>query len=227
MRRVAFDVRTLGRGPVVLITGAGVLCAAALAYARSAYPPSTAGRVLTACLEEALPLACGMASAGVIAGDRTLELQATARRAVARLALIRIGAVVGLSALAGALVYGLGAILGITAAHGNLSAALVFLAPALFLAGLAFASSVAVQGATAAAALIAGIWTAENAAYTLLSTGPLSRGFLFATTYTPHAATWSQNRDVLLLLAAALRAAGAAALHRPGTVLSLVQGDAS
>jgi hypothetical protein len=205
-----------------------VLCAVGLIYAQAAYSRATAGRVLVACLEGALSLACALAAAGVVAGDDALELQAAGRRKVTWLAAVRLLALLTLTALAGALLCTLAAALRVHSPRGRLlELAVTVLAPSAFLAALAFAASVGVQGATPAAALVTGLWAAENVAYPLLSTGQAAHVFLFATTYTPYRTSWAENRVVLLALAAGLVAAGALALNRPGAVLTLVQGDAA
>jgi len=221
------DLRTLGHGSLPLLAGAVVICLVAVAYAHAAYTPATAGHLLDGCLEELLPLFCGFTASTLLAGDQALELQASARRALARLALVRLGALLLLTLASGGVVYiagvaGLGVIVP-RSAPGEL--VLTVLAPALLLAALAFGASIAMRAAPPASTLILALVAAENIAPGSLSSGPLRWVFLFATTYTPHEPGWLVNRLVLLLGALALLALGAIAASRPGTALALAHGD--
>lgn len=222
--RVLLDLRTLGRGPALLL---GVVTGGFALLLMIASGPDAA-RFLTFGLEAGVPLAAGLAATGALAGDRSLELQATGLGGLSRLAGVRLsGLLIGAALCAATLQL-------VAAGRGSdpllrdslLTSQVVWLVPGLFLLALGFGLSLVLGGATVAATILASAWAAEVFfAKQLLTLGDAaSRLFLFPTYWSPDASWWAESRTIVALLAATLLALAWTSTRRVGLALELTRG---
>lgn len=167
-------------------------------------------------LSEVVPLAFGLAVAGLPAAERCLEVQLSLPTSIARTLSRRIilcGLWSALTVLC--LAMAAGAVDAWRPAHGLLVGQLTWLSPALTLAGIAAAAFVCCASATGAAAVVAGLWLFEDLTRQWFIAAAWARPlYLFVDdTADVPAAWWWANRIVLATLGVLLLVLAAIGLH--------------
>jgi hypothetical protein len=205
--RVRHELRVLGLWLFLLplLAACGLCMLAAVLQGRHINPDFVA-LVPVAILEAFLPLAAAILSATVAVRDDALEVQLTLPRAYARTALLRGAVLFGWVAL---LEVGttltLGAIFPAVVSGSLTHTLLVWLAPALWLAGAGWLLALVLRGRAAAIALVGVIWIAQITFHGYFASQAWARPwFLFATVYEPDATFWWANRAELLASGAAI-----------------------
>lgn len=171
-------------------------------------------------LEMGLPLAAGLAAATTVVNDPAVAIQLALpthyRTTVLRRLALSVGwtAIVALASASALRITGLWQ-LGVP--ESFVVGQLIWLAPLLWMVALGAVLALLLRSRTAASAVLGGLWLAENVFAQIITSVDLTRAFfLFATTYTPGADYWLDNRLFLI---------GSSLVLAFGMVLALRDGE--
>ncbi len=211
---VRYETRRVGWA--ALSSAPAVLAAGALIAGVLTGKGNDAGGFIGFWLSEMVPLAFGVAVAGLPAAERCLEVQLSLPTSIARTLARRTvlcGLWSGLTVLC--LAMAAGAVGVWRPAHGILVGQLTWLSPALALAGIAATAFVGCASATGAAAVVAGLWLFEDLTKQWFIAAAWARPlYLFVDdTADVPAAWWWANRLVLAVLGGLLLALAAIGLR--------------
>jgi hypothetical protein len=199
--RLRHELRVLGPWlfALPLLAACGLYALAAVLHARHVNPDFVA-LVPVAVLEACLPLAAAILSATIAVRDDALEVQLTLPRIYARTALLRGALLFGwVAALEIVSTVALGIIFPAVVSGSLARALLVWLAPALWLAGIGWLLALVLRSRAVAIALVGTIWIAQLVFHGYFASQAWARPwFLFATVYVPGAAFWWANRAELV-----------------------------
>ncbi|PZR99332.1 MAG: hypothetical protein DLM69_07465 [Candidatus Chloroheliales bacterium] len=215
-----YELRRIGWlalvGPPLALMGIGLLALVANQLGHA----DQVARILTTSLD-VLPLVGGVAAATAVSADEALELQlslpTTFRTTIIRRLALSLGWT-GLLAFASTLALSVNGSL--RGANSLLGDQLTWLAPLLWLVGVATALSLGLRAAVVGSGLIAVLWVVEQVLKDLFAAIPwLEPLWLFERWQPQQAMQWGFNRFVLLASAAALLGLAYWLLGRPERLL--------